>query len=174
MKAKFTRKVSKPSSRNGSLPKPKKVGRPKIELPVEMAHGFGQLGLTFDDMADLLGISRRTVAREFSEGEASDFVTEYRKGRANTNRSIRMKSQLDVCGAAITTQFETGGLVLSTVQPKTLSKFSQSHLVTSISYLSKGKKFTLINKNVYLNFESLPQNLSSPKLSNNNKQTKNF
>ena len=91
MKTKSTRKVQKSSSRNGSLPKPKKVGRPKIELPVEMAHGFGQLGLTFDDMADILGISRRTVAREFSEGEASDFVTEYRRGRANTNRSIRMK-----------------------------------------------------------------------------------
>ena len=69
----------------------RKVGRPKANLPVEMAHGFGQLGLTQANVADILGISRRTVEREFAKGDDSNFVREYRRGRANTERSIRMK-----------------------------------------------------------------------------------
>ena len=40
-------------------------------------------------------------------------------------------------GAAIRTQFVTGGLVLSNVQPDILSKILQDHLVISIQNLSR-------------------------------------
>lgn len=81
----------KTTSNLNSLGRKSKVGRPKKVMPVEMANGLGQLGLTQADIADLLGVSRRTIEREFAKGDSSDFVREYRKGRANTNRSIRMK-----------------------------------------------------------------------------------
>jgi hypothetical protein len=45
---------------------------------------------------------------------------------------MRIKSQFEVWGAAITTQFVTGGFVLSNVHPDILSRLSQDHLVTSI------------------------------------------
>jgi hypothetical protein len=60
-------------------------------MPVGLAEGFGQLGLTQADIADFLKVSRKTVEREFQKQDDSEFVREYRKGRASTNRSLRMK-----------------------------------------------------------------------------------
>ena len=60
-------------------------------MPAGLAEGFGQLGLTQADIADFLKVSRKTVEREFQKAENSEFVREYRKGRASTNRSLRMK-----------------------------------------------------------------------------------
>jgi hypothetical protein len=55
------------------------------------------------------------------------------------NNNIKIKSQFDVCGAAIKTQFETGGLVVSIFHPDNLSKFSHDHLVISTHYPSMGR-----------------------------------
>ncbi len=60
-------------------------------MPVGLAEGFGQLGLTQADVAGFLKVSKKTVEREFQKGEESEFVREYRKGKASTNRSLRMK-----------------------------------------------------------------------------------
>ena len=68
-----------------------------------------------------------------------DFILMLLFAGAPANKSIRIKSQFDVCGAAINTQFEIGGLVLSTVHPDNLSKFSQVHLVISMHYPSTAR-----------------------------------
>lgn len=70
--------------------KSSKAGKPYKPLPVEMAEGFGQLGLTQADIAGILKISVKTVNREFVKPD-SEFAAEYRKGKAKTSQSLRMK-----------------------------------------------------------------------------------
>jgi len=95
MPAKKKTKTDKLLSSNGRKPvavvETARRGPGGYTMPVGLAEGFGQLGLTQADIADFLKVSRKTVEREFQKGEASEFVREYRKGRASTNRSLRMK-----------------------------------------------------------------------------------
>lgn len=70
--------------------KKKTTRKPYKEMPVHMAEGFGQLGLTQADIAGILKVSVKTVNREFVKPD-SEFATEYRKGKSKTAQSLRMK-----------------------------------------------------------------------------------
>lgn len=95
MPAKKKSKSDKMLSSNGREPiavvEKARRGPKGFTMPVGLAEGFGQLGLTQADIADFLKVSRKTVEREFQKQDNSEFVREYRKGRASTNRSLRMK-----------------------------------------------------------------------------------
>lgn len=95
MPAKKKTKSDKMLSSNGREPiavvEKARRGPKGFTMPVGLAEGFGQLGLTQADIADFLKVSRKTVEREFQKQDDSEFVREYRKGRASTNRSLRMK-----------------------------------------------------------------------------------
>jgi len=79
-----------PKTNGTRTPAKMKVGRKPYIMPIAMAEGFGQLGLTQADIAGLLNISIKTVNREFVKPD-SEFAAEYRKGKAKTAQSLRMK-----------------------------------------------------------------------------------
>jgi hypothetical protein len=83
-------RTPKTDSKRPVAKKTRKAGKPYKPLPVEMAAGFGQLGLTQADIAGILKISVKTVNREFVKPD-SEFASEYRKGKAKTSQSLRMK-----------------------------------------------------------------------------------
>lgn len=58
-------------------------------FPVEMAETFGELGMTHQEIADLFGITRMSVEREFAKDNKSDFVTAYKRGYANLRQNLR-------------------------------------------------------------------------------------
>lgn len=76
--------------RKAGKKKSPRLGKPYKPLPIEMAEGFGQLGLTQADIAGILKISIKTVNREFVKPD-SEFASEYRKGKAKTSQSLRAK-----------------------------------------------------------------------------------
>ena len=60
-------------------------------FPVGLADGFGRVGLSYREMAEILGVSKRTVQREFDKGEKSEFVTTYTKALGATKISLRAR-----------------------------------------------------------------------------------
>ena len=60
-------------------------------FPVGLADGFGRVGLSYREMAEILGVSKRTVQREFDKGEKSEFVTTYTKALGATKMSLRAR-----------------------------------------------------------------------------------
>ena len=61
------------------------------KFPVGLADGFGRVGLSYREMAEILGVSKRTVQREFDKGEKSEFVTTYTKALGETKMSLRAR-----------------------------------------------------------------------------------
>ena len=60
-------------------------------FPVGLAEGFGKVGLSYREISEILGISKRTVQREFDKGEKSEFVTTYTKALGETKTMLRAR-----------------------------------------------------------------------------------
>ena len=60
-------------------------------FPVGLAAGFGKVGLSYREISEILGISKRTVQREFDKGEKSEFVTTYTKALGETKMRLRSR-----------------------------------------------------------------------------------
>jgi hypothetical protein len=62
-----------------------------FNFPVAMAERFGKVGLSYYEIAEILGVSKRTVQREFNKGLKSEFVTAYKKASAETKFDLRKR-----------------------------------------------------------------------------------
>ena len=60
-----------------------------FHFPIALAERFGKVGLSYSELAEILGISKRTVQREFDKGEKSEFVTAYKKALGGTKTTLR-------------------------------------------------------------------------------------
>jgi transcriptional regulator with XRE-family HTH domain len=62
-----------------------------FHFPVALAERFGKIGLSYHEIAEILGVSKRTVQREFNKGRKSEFVTAYKKAFAETKFDLRKR-----------------------------------------------------------------------------------
>ena len=62
-----------------------------FNFPVALAERFGKVGLSYHEIAEILGVSKRTVQREFDKGRKSEFVTAYKKAFAETKFDLRKR-----------------------------------------------------------------------------------
>jgi len=62
-----------------------------FNFPVALAERFGKVGLSYHEIAEILGVSKRTVQREFDKGQKSEFVTAYKKAFAETKFDLRKR-----------------------------------------------------------------------------------
>lgn len=58
-------------------------------FPVELAEGYGEIGMSHEEIAHTLMIDRATVEREFKKGKKSEFATAFKKGYANLRKNLR-------------------------------------------------------------------------------------
>jgi hypothetical protein len=96
-------RVTKPKKKykrpgQGAMIKPKQIkknpgvaGRKTVVLPIEQAEQWGFLQATHEDMAAMLGVSRKRISEEFTHGGLPDteFVTLYKRGKAKSRMSLR-------------------------------------------------------------------------------------
>lgn len=90
----------KPKPKRRARRKPKKLevkavvykarrGPKGYKFPVELAENFGTVGLNQSEIAGILGVTLRTVQREFEKADKSEFVVAYQKGAANMRNGLR-------------------------------------------------------------------------------------
>lgn len=84
-----------PQSKNGLPPfaviETPRRGPRGFHFPIALAERFGKVGLSYYEIAEILGVSKRTVQREFNKGLKSEFVTAYKKAFAESKFELRKR-----------------------------------------------------------------------------------